>query len=126
MCQIFSASIPETAGFQPNTPIPGLPGWFVDRQNQTSFYKIVHNLHLTNPKQQLKVFAFSDYQSPLQDHAEIYNKKVEVFNEESDYFLIRTLEKRTSRPVYYENSGPFTFVAVFMTSTAPPMPPIIS
>ena len=114
MCEIFSASIPETAGFASVDPVAGLPEWSVDRQGQVAIYKITHNLHLTQPQEQLKVFVYSTYQTPLEGNTEIYNKSANVLAHESDYFLIQTLETRTSRPVSYENAGPFAFVAVLV------------
>lgn len=113
MSQIFSASIADSAGLSSIEPIPGLPGWTVDRQGQTAFYKINHNLHLSNPETQLQVFVSSDLHSPDRSHSpDLYYKAVEVFSQESDSFLIRTLEIRTSRPEFYEHSGPFTFIAL--------------
>lgn len=117
MCQIFSASIAESAGFNPNEQIPGLSGWIIDRQDQTAFYKITHNLGQTYPDATIKLFVFSAYQAPLEAVNPgavpvIYNKKVEVFSQDTNSFLVRTLEKSSVRDEFYEHSCPFDFVLI--------------
>jgi hypothetical protein len=117
MCQIFSASIAESAGFNPNEEIPGLAGWIVDRQDQTAFYKITHNLGKIYPNAVIKVFVFSEYQAPLDPENPsaplmVYNKMVEVFSQDSHSFLVRTLEKNNIRREFYEHSCAFGFVLV--------------
>ena len=114
MCTIFSASIAESAGFEPNEAIANLQGWTVDRQNQSAFYKIIHNLNLSHPEQ-LKIFVHSEYQPPFETQPTvIYNKAVEVFSQDANSFLVRTTERNSIRQDTYEQAGPFGFVAVLM------------
>ena len=117
MCQIFSASIAQSAGFNPNEEVPGLPGWIVDRQDQTAFYKITHNLGQAYPGAAIKLFVYSEYQAPLDPENPaapqlIYNKAVEIFSQDSSSFTVRTLEKNNVRREFYEHSCAFGFVLV--------------
>lgn len=118
MCEIFSASLPETAGY-PKSPIPGLPdGWMVDSLGQAGLYKITHPLNLT--RDELKVFVYSEYQPPLNPPLpEAYNKKVSLLTQDDTSFVVNTQECRTTRPVFYDQPAAFGFVAVLMDKSPP-------
>lgn len=113
MCEIFSASLPETAGY-PKSLIPGLPdGWMIDSLGQAGLYKITHPLDLSC--NELKIFVYSEYQPPLiPPLPDAYNKKVSILTQDNTSFVVNTQEARTARPVFYDQPAPFGFVAVVM------------
>ena len=120
MCQIFSASVPENAGYTSPAPVAGLPGWTVDRMGQqNAFYRVTHNLGVSYPGVQQKIFVYSEYQAPLvpanpNAPVQIYNKKVEIFSQDANSFVVHTQEKSNLRPEFYDESCPFGFVLVLM------------
>jgi hypothetical protein len=118
MCQIFKGSVSSTAGYDAPEPIAGLPGWTVDRMGQqTSIYRVTHNLGQTYPGADIRVFVFSEYQAPLDPENPnapilIYNKKLEILSQGSDDFIVQTFEKNNVRREFYEHSCPFGFIVV--------------
>jgi len=52
---LYSGHINASDGFSAPVPFYGPPGWTVYKLQQTEIYRVIHNLHLTNPHKQLHV-----------------------------------------------------------------------
>lgn len=53
--EIYSAKIEQQQGLDDPSPLPDIPGWYVEKLSQTESYHIVHNMNLSDPDRQLHI-----------------------------------------------------------------------
>jgi hypothetical protein len=87
MTQVFEGHIEQNQGFDAPAPVAGLPGWTVNKQQQTEIFIVRHGLGLADPAR-LQITATADdarYQAIVERN-------------EADEFMIRTYDPANDAP----------------------------